>query len=133
MRSDRVAAAARALARCLALGLASLMCGCGGENPTSPTQAAAGVWHGVAVVQTAGQVTGAFSREDITLRADGSAAIAEYEGSMRSDMGTWSLSGTTISIDFAAFCDRRGTVIGNTMNLICTLDTRTWALVYEKR
>ena len=128
MRSDVLQLPVR-----LVLVVACLICGCGGGTPTSPTQVVVGVWHGVSIVQTAGEVSGGFAREDITLRADGTAAIVEYEGPMRSDVGTWSLSGSTISIDFPSFCDRRGTVTGDTMNLACTLDTRTWALVYEKR
>ncbi len=134
MRADHVAATRRLLAPRVALGFACLISACGGGAPTSPTQAGVvGLWHGVSVVQTAGEVTGGFSREDITLRVNGSADIVEYEGSRRSDAGTWSLSGNAISIDFLSFCDRRGTVNGNTMNLTCTLDTRTWALVYEKQ
>lgn len=107
--------------------------GCGGDTLLSPSDTVVGRWHGTTVVQTAGPVLGGFSREDITFRADGTAAIAEYEGLMRSDEGVWSLSGNAISIDFPSFCDRRGTVAGGTMNLTCALDTRTWALVDEKQ
>ncbi len=121
------------LARCIALSLAGLEWGCGGQSPTSPAQSPIGVWHGVSVAQTAGEVIGRFAREDITLGGDGTAAIAEYEGLMRSDVGTWSLAGSAISIDFPSFCDRRGSLTGTTMNLTCTLDTRTWALTFEKR
>ena len=132
MNTQRVAATRPFLARLVALGVACLIPACG-AGPTSPSEAVVGLWHGVSVVQTAGEVIGGFSREDITLRPNGSAEIVEYEGPRRSDVGNWSLSGNAISIEFPSFCDRRGTVNGNTMNLTCTLDTRTWALVYEKQ
>jgi hypothetical protein len=115
------------------LSLAFLVTACGGGSPTSPSQSVAGRWHGVSATQTAGDVVGGFSREDIVLNANGSAEIREYEGPGRSDIGTWSLSGDTISIDFATFCDRRGTVAGNAMTLTCTLDTRAWSLLYAKQ
>jgi hypothetical protein len=63
------------------------------------------------VGQTAGPTSG-FSREDIALRADGTATISEYEGTMRSDTGTWISSSDGIAIDFVSFCDRQGSVGG---------------------
>ena len=104
-----------------------------GAGPAAPTDPVLGNWHGTAVTQTAGPVLGVFSKEDILLNAGGIAEIVEYEGSRRSDTGTWVLTGTEIVLDFPTFCDRRGTIANGQMSLTCTLDTRTWALSYEKR
>lgn len=117
----------------LVLSLACLVTACGGGSPVSPSQSVVGRWHGVSVTQTAGEVVGGFSREDIVLNANGSAEIREYEGPERSDIGTWTLSRSAIFMRFSTFCDRQGTVAGDTMTLTCTLDTRTWSLLYAKQ
>jgi hypothetical protein len=83
-------------------------------------------------VQISGEPRG-FAREDITLQAGGSAQIMEYDAPQRSDVGSWSASGSTIAIDFQSFCDRSGTVDATRMRLTCVLGSQRWEITYEKQ
>lgn len=105
--------------------------GCGG-GPTSPSEALVGLWHGTSAEVTAGPPA-TWLREDMILREDGSMDITEYEGLRRRGVGTWSASGSSITIRSADFYDREGTVQRKTMTLSCVTDSRTFKLVFEKQ
>ncbi len=93
-----------------------------------------GLWHEVSVLQVSG-LEARYNREDMFLRADGSADITEYEGPQRRFVGTWYLNLENVIVieSSSSSCRWTGTVDGDTMNLTCSTASRAWSLVLTKQ